>query len=523
MLANKLKEKYNKLADFFDRPAWKNRTLFYFTIFTSIALAFIIVFGTFNLIFPNFTFPNNNINYDNERYLLSALVQSLAATIALVITLSLVAVQLAAQSYSARVIDVYKRNPDMWILLCIYIITIFYGLGLIKVVELSVYGINMEGAIFVAYFMGFFAFVCLVPYMLKTLDLLKPSTVILLMAEDITKENVDEYLKNSEDVAEKDPIQPIIDIINNSLERNDYETVKNGFRAITNSIMSIYKNPQLEEEEKIFNHIIEHVERLGIQALKRQNEDSTSSAIVNIENIGINAINYNFSKTALKTVKALENIGMKVIETSYQNILKQNIKAMGIIGARATHENMKECTEAALSALMDIGPIAADKEYGSSAIEASEAIGIIGNKAADKKDGIAAQVAIEALRRVGIKSAEKKLDISTMVAARELGSIGIKTAENKLNTATEVVARALLNIAIKAAPNEFGIAAITATERLGDVGAKAAENKLENATFEAENALKLLLKKANENRWEFVVKESKKGLQNIEQKRNETG
>ncbi len=80
--------------------------------------------------------------FDNERYLISALVQSLAATIALVITLSLVAVQLAAQSYSARVIDVYKNNPDMWILLSIYIVVIFYGLGLLKVIDIGVAGIN---------------------------------------------------------------------------------------------------------------------------------------------------------------------------------------------------------------------------------------------------------------------------------------------------------------------------------------------------------------------------------------------
>ena len=134
----------------------------------------------------NATQLNNMGFYDNERYLLSALVQSLAATIALVITLSLVAVQLAAQSYSARVIDVYKRNPDMWILLCIYIITIFYGLGLTKIIGLGILGNYMEGAIFVAYFMGFFAFVCLVPYILKTLDLLKPSSIIEMFANQIT-------------------------------------------------------------------------------------------------------------------------------------------------------------------------------------------------------------------------------------------------------------------------------------------------------------------------------------------------
>ncbi len=295
MLANKLKEKCNNLADFFDKPAWINRTLFYASIFTSIVLAFIIVFVIFNLIFPNFTFPNNNINYDNERYLLSALVQSLAATIALVITLSLVAVQLAAQSYSARVIDVYKQNPDMWILLCIYITTIFYGLGLIKVVELGVSGINMEGAIFVAYFMGFFAFVCLVPYMLKTLDLLKPSTVIKLLAAEITKENILEFL-NSEEIDEKDPIQPIADMINASLEKNDYETVRNGLKAIKISTVLVLENAHFKEDRVLAPHIPLHISKLAIVAINRKNEDSATFAIENLGEIGIKTSEIKFEE-----------------------------------------------------------------------------------------------------------------------------------------------------------------------------------------------------------------------------------
>jgi len=46
---------------------------------------------------------------DIARYLLSALVQSLAAIIAIVVTLTLVAVQLTASAYSPRVIDIFKK------------------------------------------------------------------------------------------------------------------------------------------------------------------------------------------------------------------------------------------------------------------------------------------------------------------------------------------------------------------------------------------------------------------------------
>ena len=59
---------------------------------------------------------------------MGALVTSEAAILAIVVSLSLVAVQLAAQSYSARVIEVFRKAPDLWILIGIYGVAMFYGL-----------------------------------------------------------------------------------------------------------------------------------------------------------------------------------------------------------------------------------------------------------------------------------------------------------------------------------------------------------------------------------------------------------
>ncbi|WP_370574038.1 hypothetical protein [Methanomethylovorans sp.] len=123
----------------FEGPSWSNRIFFYFFLFSFLLITFMIVlifFAIFNSGFTTTGYSQYNTTqlsdmgfFDNERYLISALVQSLAATIALVITLSLVAVQLASQSYSVRVIEVYKRNPDMWILLGITLLLSSTGWG----------------------------------------------------------------------------------------------------------------------------------------------------------------------------------------------------------------------------------------------------------------------------------------------------------------------------------------------------------------------------------------------------------
>lgn len=67
--------------------------------------------------------PDNLFNgsADSARYLLSALAQSQAAIVAIVITLTLIAVQLASQVYSPRVMDLFLKGWQFWFLVSIHV------------------------------------------------------------------------------------------------------------------------------------------------------------------------------------------------------------------------------------------------------------------------------------------------------------------------------------------------------------------------------------------------------------------
>ena len=185
-----------------------------------------MVIAITHVVFSYFDFVHTDV--DSARYMLSALIQSEAAIVALVVTLSLVAVQLAAQSYSARVIEVFRKAPDLWILMVIYGIAIFYGLGVLKMIEKAnpqlcntdfICRSNLEWHIAFSYYLGVFAFVALMPYILKIFDMLNPVKLINILKEDITQENI---LAGNKD-GKRYPLQPIIEIINGALERYDYE------------------------------------------------------------------------------------------------------------------------------------------------------------------------------------------------------------------------------------------------------------------------------------------------------------
>ena len=99
-----------------DRKLWSGRIFVYSLLLLLVIFVGAIVFAKFNLF---------HTDANSARYMLSALVQSQAAIVAIVITLTLIAVQLTASAYSPRVIDIFKKNPDMWILLGCYGVSIF--------------------------------------------------------------------------------------------------------------------------------------------------------------------------------------------------------------------------------------------------------------------------------------------------------------------------------------------------------------------------------------------------------------
>ena len=164
---------------------WVKRILIYYILI-------IISLFISNVILCNietfFNFNINNVDKENARYTLSSLIQGEAAIVAIVITLTLIAVQQTSSAYSTRLIDIIKnKNPDFWILLAIYIGSIIYELS----ISISLNdNVVLKGHIFFAYVFGLFSLIALLPYIQNTIDLLKPSTMMEFLSKNITKDNI---------------------------------------------------------------------------------------------------------------------------------------------------------------------------------------------------------------------------------------------------------------------------------------------------------------------------------------------
>lgn len=77
------------------------------------------------------------IDADTARYTLSALIQSESAIVAVIVSLSLVAVQLTASSFSFEITKIFRDSEDLWMILTSYIGTIVFSLFVLQMINKS--------------------------------------------------------------------------------------------------------------------------------------------------------------------------------------------------------------------------------------------------------------------------------------------------------------------------------------------------------------------------------------------------
>jgi hypothetical protein len=315
----------------------------------------IISFVFFNYLYSYFPDGIKQTNINSALYLLSSLVQSEAAVLGIVVTLSIVAIQLTSSSYSTRIIGLFKESTSLWILLLIYIIAIIYGLGVLKFILPVENWSNNEFFIWIAYLLGIYAFSALIPYILDILNFIDPKTIIILLSNKITKENIlstivaDDYNVNYR--PSDGPIQPLSDMMLSALMKYDYGTLKDCLNSIENSFLKLLKNENLscDEELDISNHLfLHHILRLGGTAIDKHDEESTSLIIESLSRLGIMGAELKYSFFSGQAANAIGEIGLKAAAVNNEYIINVSQTYLGLIGEKAAKNGLEDTIEMVL-------------------------------------------------------------------------------------------------------------------------------------------------------------------------------
>jgi hypothetical protein len=93
-----------------------------------IIVVFLILFILGPVLGKIIFFPDYGHETNNRLYLLSAIAQGLAAILALVVTVSLISVQLASQTFTPRVMRMKLQDPFFWGLIISYLASILWAI-----------------------------------------------------------------------------------------------------------------------------------------------------------------------------------------------------------------------------------------------------------------------------------------------------------------------------------------------------------------------------------------------------------
>lgn len=296
---------------------------------TSFYCSFIIAAFLCAFVFSTYLNPNQT-NVDSARLLLSALIQSEATIIALVITLTLVAVQLTSQSYTPRVANIFASSPHMYLLLGIYIVSIAYSALLLQLMT-GIGGIvppHMEFWISGAYWLTIFLGFALIPYIFYVLESFSPETFIERMSNYLTKETILQQEKN-------DFLNLIFDVTHNSIMKYDTATIRSGLNRVTGQIRDqVSGKNTLGENSEIVTIYCAHLERCARQAIDLHDEEMLSIILDQFESIGTHCARNTFDDPTLQMITIISEvekfIAVKNIPASL-NRVRELIRSIGKI------------------------------------------------------------------------------------------------------------------------------------------------------------------------------------------------
>jgi hypothetical protein len=393
----------------------------------------------------NIYFGTFEINDNSARYLLSALVQSQAAIIAIVVTMTLVAVQLTASAYSPRVIDIFKKNRVMWLLLVWYGLSIFFGLFVLEMIggkyqSLGHWGVSLESCIFLAYLMGIAAFTGLFWHIGNVIDLLKPENIIEKLSKNITREKVSKFIESEEkqrvdrvEPAKDDPVQPIMDIIHGAVMKYDIETARVGLNRVIEIIDSDSQNKtDVEATAKAITRVVRSLELVGTSATERKLEDVTKQVARSFECVG---------RAAIKRTVARENF----VDVYFIDVVRQVVRSLDSVGVAAAGKKLGSTTTMVVARLGFVGISVADEQLRgvkkTILNQITKSLESVGVAAAKKELRDATVEAAHALKHPSIKNADM------YNAAWSIIGVGMAAAEKLRNDVVKEVAECLVELA----------------------------------------------------------------------------
>ncbi|MFA5253146.1 MAG: DUF2254 family protein [Methanoregula sp.] len=466
-----------------DKPwsyLWVYRFFQYFGLFVIVVIIGKFIISGYNVV------PTD---IDSAKYFLSSMVQAQAAIVSLVITLTLIAIQMTAGSYAPRVVDAMKKNPDMWFLLVIYISSISFGFVALKLIDL------WDLASFVL-ILGIYTFLILFLYIYYTINLLRPEGVVKMLVDEINAGNI-ERKEETDDV-----IQPVFDVVYASINRFDITTTRVGLNQLEERVIELLRTSEDIHRYTIVNNFCEYIERSAAVAFRNDDEGTIIEIMMVLEKLGDQVADLGpvdddlgLVDAAQRVAMTLRKIGVRAADREFERTTILMPQALRYVGIHAALSGLEMGTIEAVRAIKDISIHAIDRGIELTILVVPGLLDEVSTYAVNNGLERAAVHVSGVLEEIGIHAADKRLEDMTIQVTLALNTIGAHAADKGMENATLNVVGALYWVGMRASENGLDNATVKVIDAIKEVDVHAVNNKLEKVTSNVEEILKSFGKK----------------------------
>jgi len=233
-------------------------------IFTSVLIFIFLINEYYN---------NPPINdRSNISSLFSLIVQILSSVFAIIITVSLVAIQLTAQNYSSKLIRIYTNSFHFKFMVLLYCIAIIFNIYVLFNIE------NIKEVwIYFSILLSILAIVELIPFIFEINRNLDPKTIVNHLVKNLKRYKIQEKYVDFEPYDSF--FQPIEDIITRSIINFDYQTAKFGIRIFMQNFLNRITSEDFKNQLNNKDPIIDHLKPYFVLLWNVSNNAKKSDAI----------------------------------------------------------------------------------------------------------------------------------------------------------------------------------------------------------------------------------------------------
>lgn len=481
-----------------EKDVRKERLIDYVLYILLLSMIFVTLFFCCILSGDNNT---QSVHLESFRDMLTALVTSEAAIFAIVISLSLIAIQLATSSYSVRIIDIFLEDSYFRNTFYIYIFAILCELFLLMTLKYKLLEpyINILSAI--SYIFGIILLYLLMLYIENIMSLLKPNRIIDRLEQSANSWTIS---RDDQPGGEHDLLLPITDIVISALKRYDESTLRYGLETIKELIIHMIndRNPEVKRY-KIKSFVFYHFRLITRLAIEKKDENTINKLFFELGNIGEEAIRKDLEEIALDAIDFLKEFGKMAANENFKLVVSEIASPIEKIGLSAIERKTHE--------------IPADRKHtlGNIAYNSTNSLEDVSISGIQNEIEAGAWYSAYALGRIGESAAKQEFERVASGASGSLGSIG----ERIIQHLGENIGRRHSNESITLRERKATIESIVdmIADTLGKVGVASAKKKLGGpASISATGLCSMGREAIDKNLENYVVDQIRQSLQDIQ-------